>query len=89
MYSVDVTRSFQDDFSRLDAHIASLVLEKVQWIAMHPEAARYGVQYLPEDLKGLQKYRIGHYRVFFWIEHNARRIVLYRVLHRREAYRHF
>lgn len=87
MYKIEATRSFEEDLARIDRQVASFILQKVEWIAAHPEVARFPLCKLPADLKGLHKYRLGDYRIFFWIDHAAQRIVLYRVLHRREAYR--
>ena len=87
MYKIAATRAFQDDMDRLDRTIASFVLQKVEWVAEHPEMARYQLKHLPDDLKGLHKYRIGDHRIFFWMDHDKQQMVLYRVLHRREAYR--
>lgn len=88
MYKIEATRSFEEDLAKLDRKVAFFVLEKIEWIAAHPEVARYPLRHMPEDLYGLHKYRMGDWRVFFWVDHKEQRIVLYRVLHRREAYRH-
>ena len=87
MYKIEATRAFQEDLEKLDRRVASFVLEKIEWIAKHPEVARFLLRHMPDDLKGLHKYRAGDYRIFFWMEHTEQRMVLYRVLHRREAYR--
>jgi len=42
---------------------------------------------LPKDLVGLHKIRIGDLRVFFWVDHNKKEIVLYFVSHRDEIYK--
>jgi mRNA-degrading endonuclease RelE of RelBE toxin-antitoxin system len=42
---------------------------------------------MPPDLKGLQKYRIGDYRVLFWVDHSARLVTLYAVAHRSAIYK--
>ncbi|KKW16888.1 hypothetical protein A3B36_01795 [Candidatus Uhrbacteria bacterium RIFCSPLOWO2_01_FULL_55_36] len=87
MYKIEVTKAFQEDIGRLDRKVARLVLDKAEWIAEHPEAARFPLRHMPEDLRGLHKYRAGDYRMFFWIAHERQHMVLYRVLHRSEAYR--
>lgn len=40
----------------------------------------------PKDLKGIQKYRIGDYRILLWVDHKERQITLYGVEHRRSVY---
>lgn len=89
MYKVEATRAFQKDIERLGRKVISLIFKKIEWLAEHPEMARHPLHHLPTDLSGLHKYRIGDYRIFFWINHNAKTITLYRVIHRREAYRNF
>jgi mRNA-degrading endonuclease RelE of RelBE toxin-antitoxin system len=42
---------------------------------------------LPDDLQGLQKYRIGDCRVLFWVDHARHVITLYTVEHRSRIYK--
>ena len=77
----------QKTLKKLDRAVASFVLKKIEWLSANPSAARYGLEHLPTDLRGLHKYRIGDYRVLFWIDHLQQAITLYRVRHRREIYK--
>lgn len=54
--------------------------------ATGPETLKFPLQHPPKDLKGLQKYRIGDYRILLWVDHKARQITLYGVEHRRSVY---
>ncbi len=45
------------------------------------------MKHLPKDLAGLHKYRIGAYRVLFWVNRSERTLTLYGVEHRRSIYR--
>jgi len=45
------------------------------------------MKHLPRDLAGLHKYRIGDYRVLFWVSRSQRVLTLYGVEHRRSVYR--
>jgi mRNA-degrading endonuclease RelE of RelBE toxin-antitoxin system len=38
-------------------------------------------------LQGLQKYRIGDWRVLFWVDHQRQAITLYTVEHRSRIYK--
>ena len=58
----------------------------MEWLAEHPEALRFPLRHVPEDLKGLHKYRVGDYRVLLWRDREAEVLTLYGVRHRREAY---
>jgi len=42
---------------------------------------------MPDDLSGLQKYRIGDWRVLFWVDDSKKEITLYSVKHRKEIYK--
>jgi mRNA-degrading endonuclease RelE of RelBE toxin-antitoxin system len=86
---VEVTPEFEQDLDRLDRKTARRVLEKVEWLAAHPEAIPAPMKHMPRDLLGLRKYRVGDYRVFFWVNSTRRLLTLYGVEHRRSAYRDF
>lgn len=88
MYNIEATRGFEQDLKKLDRAVASFVLEKIEWLAENPEAARFPLEHLPNDLRGLHKYRVGDWRVLFWIDHHKHIITLYRVRHRKDIYKH-
>jgi mRNA-degrading endonuclease RelE of RelBE toxin-antitoxin system len=71
----------------LDAHVARRIVAKIEWLAQHPEAIPAPMKHLPRDLAGLHKYRVGAYRVLFWVSHSQRTLTLYGVEHRRSVYR--
>ena len=62
------------------------MIRKVEWLAECPEALRFPLRHLPEDLKGLHKYRVGDYRVLLWVDRGAEVLTLYGVRHRRDVY---
>lgn len=86
MYRVEATPQFEADLRRLDQETARRILDKVRWLAEHPEALRFPLQHMPDDLKGLHKYRIGDYRLLLWVDHDARILTLYGIGHRRQVY---
>lgn len=88
MYKLTSTPSFEEDVRRLDRSVAKRILDKLEFLASNPHLAK-PVQYLPRDLQRLQKYRVGDWRVFFWINHKTKEIVLYGVGHRSSTYRKF
>ncbi|MEW5718199.1 MAG: hypothetical protein AB1817_06215 [Chloroflexota bacterium] len=87
MYTLETTPQFDSDISALDALVALRVLKKVKWLRQNPEVLRFGLKHMPGDLRGLQKYQIGDYRVLLWVDHRAQIITLYGVEHRRSVYR--
>lgn len=86
-YSLQTTPTFDKAFKRLDASVAREVVEKLRWLSAHPEALRHAMRHVPSDLKGLQKYRIGDWRVLLWVDHAQRMITLYTIEHRSRIYR--
>ena len=86
MYRVETTPEFDEDLGNLERQTAERVIRKVEWLAQHPEALPPPLRHLPEDLKGLHKYRVGDYRVLLWADHHAEVLTLYGVRHRSEVY---
>jgi len=87
MYQVEITPDFDEDIKSLDRPIAARIISKIEWLAEHPELLKNPPKHMPEDLNGLQKYRIGNHRVLFWVDRKNKSIVLYGVEHRRSVYR--
>ena len=88
-YQLLSTPTFDQAFKRLDPFIAREVGKKLTWLSAHPEVLRHAVRYLPTELHGLQKYRVGDWRVLFWVDHAKRTITLYTVEHRSKIYKQF
>jgi mRNA-degrading endonuclease RelE of RelBE toxin-antitoxin system len=86
-YAVETTPTFERDLKALERTVAQRILRKIDWLAVHPELLSNPLQNMPPDLKGLQKYRIGDYRVLFWVDHSARLVTLYAVAHRSAIYK--
>lgn len=89
MYTIVYTSPFEKSFKKLDAAVRKRILQKVKWLAGHLELLNQPVQYLPADLAGLKKYRIGDWRLLFWVDHEKQTITLYLIEHRRSVYRQF
>ena len=89
MYQIKTTPTFDKDIKKLDRQIAKRIIKKIELLAKNPKLLRYSVKYLPKDLEGLQKYRIGDWRILFWIDHKKKEIILYGVDHRKLIYKKF
>ena len=87
MYRIEFTPTFEKDFKALDKSIAKRIVRKLEWLQEHPESLRYPLKYMPQDLKNLHKYRVGDFRILFWLNHNHKLITLYGVEHRRSVYK--
>jgi len=89
MYRLETTPDFDKDFKAIGRDVANRISKKPEWLSQNPEALRFPLKHAPKDLQGLQKYRVGDYRVFFWVDHNEKKIILYGIEHRRSAYDKF
>lgn len=87
MYKVETTLEFEKDINNLSYEVALRILNKLQWLSRHPEILRHPLKNLPKDLKNLQKYRVGDYRILLWVDHSKKSITLYGVEHRRSIYK--
>lgn len=64
-YHVVTTPSFERDFEKLDTSIARRVSNKIRQLATHPELLGQPLRNMPDDLAGLQKCRVGDYRLLY------------------------
>ena len=86
-YRVEVTPEFEQDLTRLTPQTRRRIRSKMEWLAEHPEVLPAPMKHLPRDLAGLRKYRVGAYRILFWVAASRGILTLYGVEHRRSAYR--
>ena len=87
MYKIETTPTFEKDIKSISREVAARIINKIEWLAGHPELLRFSLKHLPKGLKNLQKYRIGNWRILFWVNHQNRTVTLYGVEHRRQVYR--
>lgn len=87
MYKIETAPTFDRDLKKLDRQVAKRIIEKMEWLAEHPELLPPPMKYMPKELEGLQKYRVGDWRVLFWTDHQKKEIALYGVEHRGRAYK--
>jgi mRNA interferase RelE/StbE len=83
MYSVRVLRQAVKDIASLPKEYARLITEHIDRLQENPR---------PPDAKRLQgttdySLRVGVYRILYDIDDSTQSVTVYRVKHRREAYR--
>ena len=83
MYSVRVLRRAMHDIARLPKTYTHLISQHIDQLGENPH---------PPDakkLKGTLDYslRVGVYRILYDVDNKARLVTVYRVKHRRDAYR--
>jgi mRNA interferase RelE/StbE len=83
MYKISILRSAVKDLSKLPNDYARLVSQHIDRMSDNPR---------PPDAKKLEaqmgySLRVGVYRILYEIDDTAQTVTIYRVKHRREAYR--
>lgn len=83
MYTLTYDRRIEKDLRPLPKPQRLLILRRIEQLAMDPRPPQV------EKLTDIEGYRlrVGNYRVLFTIEDPAKRLTIYRIRHRREAYR--
>ena len=83
MYTLLYDRRVEKDLSRIPKPQRVLILRRIQQLAVEPRRPQV------EKLTGLDGYRlrVGDYRVLFTIDDHANSLTIYRIRHRRDAYR--
>jgi len=88
MFNLVFTKKALKEMENLDRNVSLRVLDKLKWLAGHgDEVVHHQLTSLPESLKGLCRLRIGEWRALYWVYHEEKRIVVYGVAPRSEAYR--
>lgn len=80
-FQLVISNRFRRDLRRLDAQIHARILEALERLQENPHQ---GSQLTNVNI-GAWRIRVGDYRIRYDIEED--RILLYRVLHRRDIYR--
>lgn len=87
MYDVSFTPTAEKDFKNLDHDVRNRILKKVEYIASYPQLLDKPLKHLPADLKGLNRYKVGDYRILYWVYHSEKKIKIYGIEHRSKKYR--
>ena len=84
MYEVRNTQEARADFQSLPLAIQTRVRALYQRLTRWPDVS--GAKPLQGSLHGAYRLRTGDYRVLFRVEKTDRRIVVFRIAHRRDVY---
>jgi len=83
-YEMVFLKSFDRDLRRLDRQLIPVIVEKVLALENNPRPAQ------SKKLRGTDdeyRLRVGDYRVFYTVDDAKKKVTIYHVAHRREAYR--
>jgi len=87
-YQALILRSAEKDIDNLTPTIRETIFRRVQWLVNHAEnVIHHPLKGMPDDLRGLCKFRIGDYRVLYWKNDLKHEIQIFRVRHRSDIYR--
>lgn len=85
MVAVSFTTKAEEDLASLDRNNAQRMLKKIRWLAENFEAVQ------PEPLTGqwagVNKLRVGDYRILYTVVEDPQKIVIHVIRHRREVYK--
>jgi len=84
MYEVILAKSVSKQIKRLPPEVRGRVLQRLAELGDEPRPPGRRKFVTEEDL---YRVRIGAYRVIYFIDDDARRVVIVRVAYRREVYR--
>ncbi len=86
MYRVSAaSRRVEKEIADLPGTIRERVVQAIRQLADNPRPP--GARKLSGEMRGAWRVRIGHYRVIYDINGDARLVIVLTVAHRREAYR--
>jgi mRNA interferase RelE/StbE len=85
MYRIEITSSAEKEMDKLSADVHKRVANKILELENNPRPPRIS-QKLVAPFEGY-RLRIGNYRVLYVIDEKKKKVVVYSVRHRREAYR--
>ena len=89
-YEIIILPEAEEDLDRLDPPVGRRCLEKIQWLSSHPELlGKKPLHNLPHDLKGLNSYTMGNWRILYWVYPQPGILKIYGIEHRSKVYRPF
>lgn len=87
-YHVIVDLNAEEDLANLDQQVRERIAKKIDWLGQNAaDIPHKRLSGLPEHLRGLCKYRVGDYRILYWVYHDEKLLRIYGVIHRRTRYR--
>jgi len=88
MYKITFLPDAEDSFKKLDRPIQKRIAQKIDWLAENADKViHHPLTSLPDDLRGLCRMRLGHYRIIYWIYAETKHIKIYDIEHRGKDYR--
>jgi len=87
-YKLGYTDRFKETLNDISREATIKILKKIEWIAQNADQIQHErIRKPPVGLERICKYRVGPYRVLYWIEHVTKEIIVYDVIWRRGEYK--
>jgi mRNA interferase RelE/StbE len=83
-FKVELKRSFEQDLKKIDRQVIPRILEAIENLSENPFSEQ------TKKLKGAgstYRLRVGDYRVIYQADLSDKKLVIYYVRHRKDAYR--
>lgn len=83
-FKVELKRSFEQDLKKIDRQVIPRILEAIENLSENPFSEQ------TKKLKGAKstyRLRVGDYRVIYQADLSDKKLVIYYVRHRKDAYR--
>ena len=82
-YEIYFKSSTEKELYNLDLKLVKQILSKIEFLSLNPRSR--GAIKLKGDIA--YRYRTGDYRIIYEIDDNRKAITIFRIRHRKEAYR--
>lgn len=83
-FSIRIKASAAKDLERVSKSDRLRIVDAIDRLAEHPLVGSA----LKGDLRGLRRLRVGDYRVIYEVRNNDLVVLVVRIAHRRDVYRH-
>jgi len=86
MYEVSMTRKAQKFYEKASDELAVQIDDCIDSLSQNPYKGA-DIKKLKGNYFGYWRYRIGNYRVIYYVEEEKKNIAIFLIAHRKEAYR--
>ena len=86
MYEISMTRKAQKFYEKASDELAVQIDDCIDNLSQNPYKGA-DIKKLQGNYFGYWRYRIGNYRVIYYVEEEKKNITIFLIAHRKEAYR--
>jgi len=88
VYKVILQSGAEASFKKLTVPIQKRIAQRMDWLAENAgKMIHHPLTFLPDDLRGLCRLRVGDYRILYWVYFETKHIKIYGIEHRSKDYR--